>query len=562
MLTKWYVVAVIAVLILAAVPRLYRLGQVPHGMTWDEASMGYNGHAIRVARRDEWLNRLPLSFRAFGDYKSPLPVYVNGVFTGLFGMNLMAVRLPFAVSGIVAVGFMMALMYTLLRDSLPKTFSLFLSNHAWWLVILSGILMATTPWHVHFSRLGYEAGMALALLIGGVWLFLEFLTFESKTSSTKRSTLYKKVGLGISSALLLAATTYTYQSAKVVVPCLLVTIGILWFKRVKRDWKTMIIFGVAIAISVYPQFADTIWGHGGDRFTQATLFDKGLSMSALLEILTAQFFQHLGPRFLIFGMTTTLRHGDGTWGVLLITSLGLTLVGLAALGMQLVKWFSRQATLAEVRLPLLGVAWLLIGTVPASVGVDSPHSTRALLALPGFVLLAVWGAAWALESIRVSSFNKREMGTHGEKQSVLKIVIGMWILIHSFLFISYQRHYYTIFAAESADEFKDGYLDAFAYIIPYEKGLNGVQPVDQIVFSSEYGQPYIYALFARKTNPIFYQGGSLNKYLFVEKVSISDLERPNTLVVATAQDELPVDRADKVIYDSQGNVKFKIYRTR
>ena len=100
---KQYLWSVILVLLIATVLRFYNLGNVPHGMTWDEAAIGYNGYAIFTTRRDEWLKRLPISFWSFGDYKAPLAIYLNGFFTFLFGMNLFAVRFPFAVFGVMAI---------------------------------------------------------------------------------------------------------------------------------------------------------------------------------------------------------------------------------------------------------------------------------------------------------------------------------------------------------------------------------------------------------------------------------------------------------------------------
>ncbi|NCQ11990.1 MAG: hypothetical protein GW809_07600, partial [Bacteroidetes bacterium] len=90
----WYWFLVLSILVLSIFLRFYKLGTVPHGMTWDEAAIGYNGFAIFNTRRDEWLQRLPVSFQSFGDYKAPLAIYLNGIFTYLFGLNLFAVRLP------------------------------------------------------------------------------------------------------------------------------------------------------------------------------------------------------------------------------------------------------------------------------------------------------------------------------------------------------------------------------------------------------------------------------------------------------------------------------------
>jgi len=128
-------------------------------------------------------------------------------------------------------------------------------------------------------------------------------------------------------------------------------------------------------------------------------------------------------------------------------------------------------------------------------------------------------------------------------------------------FVSYLYHYYTLFAAQSAADFQDGYLAAFRFALPYERGEEGKREVDKIIFTSDYGQPYIYALFVRQTNPIWYQGGSLAKYEFKDEVTIGDLERENTLVVASNQDDLlgAGTKADKVINGSDGSPRFRIY---
>ena len=133
--------SILAILFLATVLRFYKLGAVPHGMTWDEAAIGYNGYAIFKTRRDEWLFKLPTSFRSFGDYKAPLAIYLNGLFTFFGGMNLWAVRLPFAIAGVLAVVGMMLLTNQLFKNKQ--------------LALLAGLLMTLSPWHLHFSRIGF-----------------------------------------------------------------------------------------------------------------------------------------------------------------------------------------------------------------------------------------------------------------------------------------------------------------------------------------------------------------------------------------------------------------------
>ncbi|HYD35345.1 MAG TPA: hypothetical protein VD999_04720 [Vitreimonas sp.] len=541
---QWYYILIAAIVVVAAGLRFYQLGGVPHGMTWDEAAIGYNGYAVISTRRDEWLVKLPVSFKSFGDYKAPLAIYINGFFTYALGMELWVVRLPFALAGVMAVLGMILLVEKIWQDVDEPRARL--------VSLLAGVGLAFSPWHLHFSRVGFESAMALSFLIWGIYFLMKMVN-ESKT-------VLKYLWM-MSTAVMLVASIYTYHSAKLVVP--LVTALIL-FWQLRKALKNVVLLGVTGALSTVmlcPLLSDLLWASGSERFHQATLFNKGYEVSQLLSVLIAHFVAHLDPRFLVLGKTDTLRHGDGVWGILLPTTFTLALIGLAFLIFYTLKSTVEKKAHSYKQLLWLGLGWAIIGIVPAMLGVDAPHSNRALLALPGFLLLALGGLVMITEGIKNSQLNKNIQGTHGEKNMVLKAVIGGIVLVHSLFVLSYLQHYYTAFAAQSADDFKDGYLETLRYVIPYEKGLERRPKVDQILFTNKYGQPYIYTLFARRTNPIWYQGGVLNTYLFTDLIRPSDLERPNTLIVAAADDPLPIEKAEKIVYGSDGKVKFKIYYT-
>lgn len=91
------------ILILAIVLRFFQLGSIPVGFSWDEASIGYNGYGIATVHRDEWLVKMPVTFKSFGDYKAALAIYADAVSTLLLGRNTFAVRFPMAVAGVVTV---------------------------------------------------------------------------------------------------------------------------------------------------------------------------------------------------------------------------------------------------------------------------------------------------------------------------------------------------------------------------------------------------------------------------------------------------------------------------
>lgn len=514
---KWYKLWAILIILLALGLRLYQLGKVPAGMTWDEAAIGYNGYAILETGRDEWLQKLPVSFRSFGDYKAPLAIYLNGIFTFALGMNLTAVRVPFVIGGVLAVWGMMLLTLELTK------------NQA--LSLAAGWLLALSPWHLHFSRAGFESGLALTMIIWGSYFFFKFI--NSKTSQLKTS-LYL-----LGSVVMWAASLYTYHSTKVFVPLFGLVLLIKYRQLLWERKKVVAVSGGLGLVLVYPLIKDALVGHGLER-AGVTIFDS-LNGSELIITLLRNLWLHLSPAFLIFGETTTLRHGPGTWGVLLPTTLLLVIVG----SYYLIK--------TRRRLLLFAGGWIFIGLVPAVIGSEVPHSNRALLALPGFIILAVTGFDLWLKQIHKWPLNQKIKSTRGQANQIQAAVIGLIFLAHGLFFLSYQQHYYKVFAKNSADDFKEGYLDALTYVRAYE------EQVDKIIFADDYGQPYIYALFVRKTNPIWYQGGSLHKYEFTNQINLGDLLRPHTIVVASGADDLPTKAADRVIYGSDGSIRFKIY---
>jgi 4-amino-4-deoxy-L-arabinose transferase-like glycosyltransferase len=555
---QWYWVSLLSLVIVAAALRFYLLGTVPHGMTWDEAAIGYNGFAIWEAHRDEWVRFMPISFQSFGDYKAPLAIYLNGFFTFAFGMNLFAVRLPFAlaaVGAILGMAWMSWLLAKTTRFANPELFS-----------IAAATLLSFSPWHIHYSRAGFESGMATSFLIWGVSFLLLFIYTQQDSFVTFGKHWFGKVlhldylNLFLASGFFVASM-YTYHSSKIVVPAIGLLITTMFWEVWRKNLTKLLFVAVLCAVLLTPMAWDSIKGPGATRLTQTSIFTSEASAMAKATLLVQNFLAHFSPRFLVEGQTTTLRHGAGQWGVLLPTTMAFVVVGSMAVVVQLVIT-KKQGHVSTFYRPLLffSLSWIVLGILPAALGADDvPHSNRALLALPGFLLLASCGWFILVDKVAKSKLNKSVLGNHGERNTVRNAVVGTTILLHGIFFLSFWRYYLTSFAAASSSAFQDGYLEAMKLAQEYERGLNGKPEVDKIMFSSEYGQPYIYALFTRQTSPEFYQGGSLIKYEFTD-VSIGDFERANTLVVGTAGDtDLPQAKADHLVYGSDGKVRFHLY---
>ena len=94
----------IAIILLAAILRFYKLAEVPPSLYWDEASLGYNAYSILKTGHDEHGVFLPITnFAAFGDYKPPGYVYMTVPSIALLGLSELAVRFPSALFGTLTV---------------------------------------------------------------------------------------------------------------------------------------------------------------------------------------------------------------------------------------------------------------------------------------------------------------------------------------------------------------------------------------------------------------------------------------------------------------------------
>lgn len=534
----------VAIVVISVITRFYQLGVVPGGLDWDEAAIGYNGYAVLTTGRDELTRLLPISFKSFGDFKSPLAIYLNGPFTYIFGFNALAVRLPFAIFGVLAVLGMMLLFRELW---LP-------SKRASQVGLVAGALLALSPWHLQFSRIGFESGIALSLLVWGVFLI---------AWAVRKSKFRKSVWQFLPGLLLLVLTLYTYHSAKIVTPILLVSFVVIFREKfrgiLKANWASGVSVGALAFASLLPLLYDTL-ASGGLSRAEVTVFAKYGSSGwmTVLKIVWSNFVEHLKPAFLLFGKVDSLRHGTGKWGVLFPTTLAGVVLGLVAVAEGLKARNNRRA--------LFFLIWIVAGILPAAISDGAPHANRSLLALPGFIGLIIVGFEYLANKLK--SFNLRKywpkivltddaknLGKE-EKYLIVKSIFGILIIVHLLLFLSYTKYYYGTYAIGSGAEFQEGYLEMLASVEKYQDG------VDKVIISARAGQPDIFTLFYYHPHPVRrfeFREGLLAEYEYFQSVKESDLARKNVILVSTGDDDLPLERATEVVYGRDGSVRFAVY---
>ncbi len=151
------------IVILAAGLRLIGLDKYPAGFTPDEAAFGYNAYSLLKTGHDEWgipFWQLPFTnLRSFGDYKMPLYAFLTVPSVTLFGLNEIAVRLPNAILGILAV----VVIYLFGRKLTGN------KNTAQ----IAALMLAISPWHMPLSRGAFEANLITFFLPLGIYLYLQ-----------------------------------------------------------------------------------------------------------------------------------------------------------------------------------------------------------------------------------------------------------------------------------------------------------------------------------------------------------------------------------------------------
>ena len=185
---------------------------------------------------------MPLIFKSFGDYKPGIYVYLTVPSIAVFGLTEFAVRFPSALFGALAV--IGIYLFTNLLFPGKK------------IGYLAALFLAVMPWHLHFSRGGWEVNVFATLLLFAAYFLLLSLT-------------NKKVSPLIS-IFLFALTIFTYQAAKLLSPLVFLTVIVTNFKSAKEKFSAPLYLLIVVVVGVY--FFQTATGAAGNRVARLSIF--------------------------------------------------------------------------------------------------------------------------------------------------------------------------------------------------------------------------------------------------------------------------------------------------
>lgn len=462
MKNKWIL---IVILVLAFLLRVVLLNKYPVGFTPDEASFGYDAYSILHTGKDQWGNFMPLVLKSFGDYKAPLYAYLSIPFVMIFNLTKFAVRLPNALLGVASVYVIYLLCLELFKNS----------KHALKTSLLASFLIATSPWHIMMSRGAFEANLITFFLPLGIYLFLK-----------------KKYSL---SALIFGLNLFTYHSAKLITPLVMVGLFAYSFSElkeygIKKLIKPIVIFGLFCVLTLYTftqgagarvkdinifsgsteegSVEKNLAASSGEQYLVAKMFHNKFTVS--LKRFTNNYVSYLSPQFLVTNGPAETTYGmmPGV-GVLNIVEF----VGLVAFLFYCIKQ-------KDIKIFLFLIFWLLVSIIPASLATGPGYAgNRAVAMLPAIQIISSVGILSLIEN----------------RKKIQYALIGLFLIS----FVIFAEKYVYLSNSKSASGMLYGNLEVSQY-------LNGVKNnYENIIVSKSLSEPHIYIAFATKYDPSKYQ---------------------------------------------------------
>lgn len=490
---KYFVILLIGLsLFLGTFLRFYDLGNTPSSLDWDEVSWGYNAYSILKTGKDEYGSFMPLSFKAFGDFKQPMYVYADVIPIAVFGLNPFSTRFPSAFFGSLSILFVCLLVYELFAKNKNRNS----------IAAVATFLFAISPWSIQFSRVAFEANVGLFFVIVGAWAFLRGLNKNNK---------YYIFG----SLVLIALSAYTYHSEKLFAPLIFLILSFYAYRFFNFKKTLLIALGVVFLIFNLTWIIDsrtTERGRGVMFFSHpAPILEKSFKernyagTSPLARITLApkvlmgeqylqNYFSHFNPNWLFFTGDNP-RHHAPDFGIIYLVELPFILLGIY----YLFRNKSREGVLLFL--------WFLAAPLASALAIDAPNASRSEIFLPTWQIFSALGLIYAYSLIK----NKK----------IYPVALIAFIVLFGFNFVKYLNQNFIMTNANAQKDWQYGYRQAVDYFLKNSKGD------EKVFFAPDFEQPYIFYLYYTGYDPVKYieQGGSsriLLKCFNIDKAYFGD----------------------------------------
>ena len=411
---KFVIYSLTTLIAITFIIRLSGLTFSPPGFFCDETSIGYNAYSILETGKDEKGIAWPVFFKAFGDFKNPVYIYLASLPIKFFGLEVFSVRLTSALLGIGSI--------------LLFIYFLYLIKGNWAFALLGGLIMSLMPWHFQFSRIAFEAISLVFFITLDMVLFTLYL-------KTKKPIFYLFFGLSM------VITFFAYSVGRLVVPPSAVILAIIWREEILKKRIALLISALSVLllglIIVYDQYIDPAGILA--RPHDVLIIDDNPPVYLALERFAANYISHFSPDFLFQRGDLNYRHSPGFSSMLFVSFLFPLLFGLV--------YFAKR--FRESRLAAFLVLQFFLFPLPASITVidEGAQATRSIHVVPFLAVIIAFGV-W-----KMIAFLKK-------KQRYLLLAILIFALLESVMFYKY---YFTVYPVAAINNFDGGMPEAMQF---------------------------------------------------------------------------------------------------
>jgi 4-amino-4-deoxy-L-arabinose transferase-like glycosyltransferase len=479
--TRLYWLVLLFAFLVGVLLRLWRFTEIPSGLNRDEVSVAYNAYSILKTGRDEHSRSYPLHFQSFGDWKLPGYIYLEIPFIAWLGLSEYTVRLPSVLAGlfsIILVGYLIFLLFGEEQASWVKLMG-----------VIGALLMTFNPWHFHFSRVGYEANLALFFFLMGLVLLL------GMKKNSKLRVILGSISFGL--------TLFTYHASHLFIPVFLPVLG--WWLVKKKKWLfkppfhfwfliSLGLFLTFLVVAAASSFAGPervklsglhLFGDPGQLYKEIDLKradHSGFLAGALLHNkftfglrqFGLNFLKSFSPEFLYERGGTNRTHNIAGFGNFYLAEAIFFLAGFL--------WLAKKGGTTAGFL----LFWLVLGVLPSAVTKDAPHTARTIFALPAFMVIEAAGVVDIYAALRRCRTKLACLG--------VLTVIAVYVIGAALFFDGYFVH----FKIREAKNWGYGYKRLWEYI-----ETNG--PFTEVIFDRPDCSPYIFLLFESRYSPANFQ---------------------------------------------------------
>jgi 4-amino-4-deoxy-L-arabinose transferase-like glycosyltransferase len=411
------VVALFCLILAAAVfLRFYQLDANPPALFKDEAFFANVAHSLSSTGRD--LNGASLPLVSYGHNAAILPLQMYPVVVSVmaFGFNVFAVRFVPAACGVLVVLASFLLARFLFDDAVA---------------IVCALLVAVSPFHVVYSRMGIGATQFMLLFISGLYLVLKGL------EGRRLFILFGGLSIGL--------TFWSYYVAHLFVPLFFFAFSALYANTLK-SWREKVSYGLFLLILVV-LFAGSL------AVSDLSKIPGPPNPASSLSRLASNSLDELQAIFTLDGRWQWPLYGDG-FGVLYSIELPLLVLGIIFL-------LSERKTRGSLLL-----CWLLIALVLGAFTSNVLNgSVRRSLSCAGPVLEII--SAYGLVRL-LSFFSKRP--------KAFWLVAGVCFLSLAFSMSQFFIYYFTVQPVSLEEErvFMTPARDVFAYAESVKSGYGRI----------------------------------------------------------------------------------------